>query len=159
MTRQAEREETRRTSTSVAPRILLAEDDREMREMLAGVLRADGYEVTECRHGGELRDLLGPSPHVEGAEGFDLVVSDIRMPILSGLEVLEGLFPSHEAPPVLLITAFGDEETLEQADLLGVAATLSKPFAMEELRDRVRDLLSSGKRHGPQIQGDREPCC
>jgi DNA-binding response OmpR family regulator len=122
-------------------RILLAEDDLAMREMLASVLRGEGYAVTECRDGAELRELLGPHPRMGSEDGYELVLSDIRMPLLNALQVLEGLFPSRSLPSIVLITAFGDAATLERAEMLGSVATFSKPFELDDLLETVHAIL------------------
>jgi DNA-binding response OmpR family regulator len=77
----------------------------------------------------------------EPDEEVDLVISDIRMPVCSGLEILEGLRQAHRKIPVILMTAFGDDETRATANRLG-AVLLDKPFALEDLREAVRALLS-----------------
>jgi CheY-like chemotaxis protein len=66
---------------------------------------------------------------------YDLIVTDIRMPGVSGMEVVEGLAGFQGCPSIVLITAFGDAETHEQARQLGVTAVLDKPF---EIGDFIR---------------------
>jgi len=66
------------------PRVLLAEYDEEMRALLARTLRRDGYEVTECSDGVALADHLGSFVLADASEDVDLIVSDIRMPGVSG---------------------------------------------------------------------------
>jgi CheY-like chemotaxis protein len=116
-------------------RILLAEDDDEMRAWLASALRGEGYAVEEAENGMDLlaklaRSLLG----LPDCGPVDVVVSDIRMPGFSGLEVLAALRNTDHAVPVILITAFGDEETHELAGRLGANAVIDKPFDVGELR-------------------------
>lgn len=121
-----------------APRVLLAEDDPEMRALMAWALRADGYEVHEVGDGDALLQALGT---VEaGEEGPDLVVTDVQMPGASGLEVLERLRRSRARLPVLLVTAFGDWETHARAERLG-AEVLDKPIELDDLRKRVFDAV------------------
>jgi DNA-binding response OmpR family regulator len=110
-------------------RVLLAEDDEEMRSMLAGALRKEGYAVDEARNGCELLAKVRSSV-LSASDGasVDLVVSDIRMPGCSGLDVLEKLRDEDWAVPVILITAFGDEETRRKAQGLGATMVLDKPF-------------------------------
>ena len=126
-----------------APRILLAEDDREMRVLLAEQLRHDGYEVVECCDGQGLVAHLS-ALFLPGAEPeeFDLVISNIRMPAFSGLEVLDGLHGRAGCPPVILITAFGDEQTHERARRLGAVATFDKPFRIPDLLAVVRQTVA-----------------
>jgi DNA-binding NtrC family response regulator len=122
--------------------ILVAEDDTEMRELLAMTLRAEGYTVTECVHGAELAKNLAPIFAGKVSE-FDLVVSDIRMPGVTGLEVLEGVCTLKKCPPVILITAFGNPETHELAKSYGAAAILDKPFELERLVAEVDRVLNT----------------
>ena len=126
-------------------RILLAEDDREMRCLLSWKLKEDGYEVVEAENGIELLQQLEPAfLRDEGGEprrDFDLVISDLRMPCFSAFAVL-GPFRKHDpVTPVILVTAFGDEETHAEAQALGVAAVIDKPFDVDQLRAEVRKLI------------------
>ncbi|HVP13697.1 MAG TPA: response regulator [Phycisphaerae bacterium] len=124
-----------------APRILLAEDDNEMRSLMAHLLRRDGYEVVECPNGVGLLDYLSTFLGRSEPEHFDLVISDIRMPGLSGLEVVGGLHRRPDFPPAILMTAFGDAETHAEAKEIGVAAMFDKPFDMHELMAKVRETV------------------
>lgn len=132
------------------PRVLLAEDDDEMRSLLATALRRDGYDVRTCTNGINLLERVAPSfPH-GGIEDYALIISDIRMPGLSGLEVLADLQGHASAPPLILITAFGDDETHARAERLGALAVLDKPFPIDRLLDaahRIVDPQQAGRRH------------
>ena len=113
-------------------RVLIAEDDEEMRRLLCEEFREAGYQVFQAENGRRLlkcvNDRAGrPCPEP------DLLISDIRMPGLSGLEVLRYLRKSDWTMPVLMITAFGDKQTHEQAKTLGAAAVMDKPFDIEDL--------------------------
>ena len=124
-----------------AGRILLAEDDYEMRALLGESLRMAGYEVVICSNGWGLLEELGgyvlPGPQ---HKHVDLVISDIRMPGITGFEILEGLQDLENCPPIILITAFGDREAHERAVQYGAAAMFDKPFDMDELLDKVRNI-------------------
>lgn len=127
------------------PRILVGEDDAEMRSLLCETLRERGYTVVECRDGLNVLDRLSPvllSPAVTSreAEEFDLIISDIRMPGVNGMTILEGLQLFDDFPPMILITAFGDAETHAMAARLGAAAMFDKPFAMDDLIRAVEKL-------------------
>jgi len=127
-------------------RVLVAEDDVEMRRLVAESLRKDGYEVTEEPDGGRLLVRVAAIYSFEQTvDPFDLIVSDIRMPICSGLDILKGLRDAHWTTPVVLMTAFGDEETRSRARALG-AALFDKPFQMRALRAVVRALLQERER-------------
>jgi DNA-binding response OmpR family regulator len=125
-------------------RILLVEDDLEMRRMLAAVLTADGFDVTEARNGADGVDYLlaswgfgkGQRTH------FDLIISDIRMPGWTGLEILEIVRCTRARMPVILITAFGAAEIHAQARRLRASATIDKPFDLDVLRSTVRKLVT-----------------
>jgi len=123
------------------PRILVAEDDKEMRRLLVWNLNKAGFDVVECVDGWELLDHLG-NPVLSGEpDDFDLIVSDIRMPGVSGLEVLEGIHETAWFVPMILITAFGSEEVHRDAERFGAAAIFDKPFEIDDLIRQIRDVL------------------
>jgi DNA-binding response OmpR family regulator len=129
------------------PIVLVAEDDKEMRQMLVQALRKDGYEVSECSNGFHMLGKLGNrllEPEVLKCEAkeYDLIISDIRMPGVTGLSVLEGMRLFEGFPPMILITAFGDEETHAKAREFGAAAVFDKPFELEDLLAKVHEILA-----------------
>jgi CheY-like chemotaxis protein len=123
-------------------RILVADDDTEMRRLVVDTLREDGYEILELPDGGQL--LVNVAARMKaGADSeiaVDLIISDIRMPICTGLQILEALRQAHWHSPVILMTAFGDKATRKQAEGLD-AVLFDKPFEMEDLRSTVIHLL------------------
>ena len=130
-------------------RVLIAEDDDEMRSLLSQVLEADGYEVVTARNGFELYHKLQQCAGVgawptDETPGLAVVVSDVRMPGMTGLEVLE--FVAEELPnlPFIVITAFADNATRQLAQQLRVAAFLSKPFYLDEFERAVVRAMVSG---------------
>jgi CheY-like chemotaxis protein len=139
--------ETRRHKATAAttlrrmPRILVAEDDPEMRRLLVWNLRKEGFETVECSDGWELLDHLG-NPVLSGdPDDFDLVVSDIRMPGVTGIEILEGIHETEWFVPMILITAFGSDQVHQQAEELGAAGMFDKPFEISDLISRIREVL------------------
>jgi len=124
------------------PVVLLVEDDLEMRRLLARTLRREGLDVVEAADGDEALDWLGPWA-LEGNLEFapDLIVSDIRLPYFSGLEILEGIRVAADRVPVILITGFPDPRTIESARELGAVCVLAKPFELDELTRVVRAAL------------------
>jgi CheY-like chemotaxis protein len=120
--------------------VLVAEDDDEMRKLLAKVLYADGYAAVECRDGVDLFRQLEPFVVRRAALDFDVIVSDIRMPGLTGLEILEDLHDCRGFPPMILITAFGDAGVHARARKAGAAAVLDKPFGTEELLNKLHEI-------------------
>lgn len=122
--------------------MLIAEDDSELMQLLASTLAKDGYEVEEVTNG---YDLLGRVSRITPpGQILDLVISDIRMPYMTGLEVLSMLrrLGGHGwKTPVILITAFGDAETHAEAERLG-AELFDKPFDLDLLRARALELAN-----------------
>jgi CheY-like chemotaxis protein len=115
-------------------RVLVAEDQREMRVLMSEVLRREGYEVLEAASGTELIDRLVTGLIADDdARAPDLIVTDVRMPGCTGLEVLARLRRNDWSTPVILITAFGDPATHEEAHRLGAAYVLDKPFELDDL--------------------------
>ncbi len=123
------------------PRVLVAEDDRDMLDTLVDVLKFEGYDVQEAADGGRLLVALTNSAKCGYEDGVDLVISDIRMPVCSGIQILEGLRAAHCGVPFILITGSVDERTRIQATRLG-AVLLQKPFALDELLRAVTALLA-----------------
>jgi CheY-like chemotaxis protein len=120
------------------PCILLAEDDPAMRALIASMLEQEGYEVVEACDGHEVLSRLEAvrtQPPLSTPPA--LIVSDIRMPAYSGLDLLAILRCAACPVPVILITAFGDEETHAEARELGATAVLDKPFDLDDLRALV----------------------
>jgi DNA-binding response OmpR family regulator len=123
------------------PRVLVAEDDLAMRRIVVETLKKDGYDLSEAADGGRLLVTLAREfVHRDGAELVDLLISDIRMPICTGLQIVEQLRAANCRMPIILMTAFGDEGTRRRARTLG-AALLDKPFPMTDLRAAVARLL------------------
>ena len=132
---------TPRSCSHRPPRILVADDDVEVRCLVAGALRKDGYEVVEALDGGRLLVQVAAAYGRHGRDvACDVIVSDIRMPVCSGLEVLEGLRKAQCTTPVILMTAFGDEGTSEYVQSLR-AILFHKPFDVDDLRTAVMNLL------------------
>jgi DNA-binding NtrC family response regulator len=107
-------------------RILLVEDDREMLELVQEHLEGEGHTVTPAGLGAEAIARLK-------AEPFDIVLTDLRLPDVDGLEVLQASRETQRDLPVILITAFGTIETAIQAIRQGAYDFVTKPFAMDEI--------------------------
>ncbi len=128
------------TSKAAIPlRIFVAEDDREMRRLIAESLRRDGEFVIEACDGVALADDLRHAFYGDEPDGAgSLIIADVRMPGAGGLEVLRSMRGLPWCPPFILITAFGDPSLHEEARELGAYAVLDKPFDVAELRAAVR---------------------
>lgn len=122
-------------------RVLLAEDDLEMRRMLAWSLEHAGYEVRECANGTTLLRVLDGEGRHSGDDHYGLVISDFRMPGYTGLEVLDSVRAFDDCPPVILISAFAYQRTIDQAEALGAVTLLPKPFDVDDLLARVQRLM------------------
>jgi DNA-binding response OmpR family regulator len=120
----------------VSVRILVADDDVEMRRMLCAVLRRSGFQVEAAEDGHAVRARLESA-----AAKPDIIITDLRMPGWSGFHVLEWTRRSLPRARVILITAFGDEQTHRRAAALGAAAVFDKPFNCEELLDAIGGLV------------------
>ncbi|MCB9850777.1 MAG: response regulator [Phycisphaerales bacterium] len=123
------------------PRILLAEDDREMRSLLTETLSRAGYMVEALEDGLELMDQLAEYLAPEQHKRVDLIISDLRMPWVDGMEVLRTIGRYIGYPRMILITAFGDDEVHAEAKRLGAAAVMNKPFDVDALLARVREII------------------
>jgi len=115
-------------------RMLVVEDDAVARDLLCEILRGDGFDVEAVDDG---------APAVERAaeDRYDLVLSDVRMERVGGLEVLRAFSEKAPRTPVILITAFGDVTGAMEAISHGAYDYVSKPFNVEELRLTVARAL------------------
>jgi two-component system, response regulator, stage 0 sporulation protein F len=116
--------------------VFLAEDDDDLRTTLASSLGDDGYDVVQARDGAELLELLGGSASVPWRRP-DVIVTDLLMPLYSGLGVLAALKQSGWEVPVIVITAATDPRMTADALRLGAAAVLRKPFSLTDLRTAI----------------------
>ena len=118
-------------------RVLLAEDDVHMRELLVEVLNDAGYHVTVASNGIEmLSNLSEAAVCAFPGEAFDLVITDQLMPGCTGLDALARVRKMGYAVPAVLITASPDQDLRQRANGLH-AKVLSKPFGVTELHDAV----------------------
>lgn len=119
-------------------RVLVAEDDPDMRKLVVEALRKDGHDIQQAADGVELLVRIAQECHRNASlASVDVVVSDIRMPGYSGHEIMERLFDARWRIPLILMTAFGDDDTRRRAERLG-AILFDKPLRLEELRAAVK---------------------
>ena len=124
-------------------RVFLAEDDADLRRLLATVMREEGYEVIECADGSELLDRLASSLLEDGpVQPFDqdVIVADVCMPGCRGIDVLAGLRRASWRTPVILMSAYSDETVRARARRLGAATFLQKPIDVARLMTALEDL-------------------
>jgi DNA-binding response OmpR family regulator len=115
------------------PRILLVDDEQSIQTLLSFPLRKDGYEVVQATDGREALARFG-----EGA--FDLVVLDVMLPRLDGLEVCRQL-RARSSVPIIMLTAKAEEIDKVLGLELGADDYITKPFSMREFRSRVKAAL------------------
>jgi two-component system KDP operon response regulator KdpE len=117
----------------VTPRILIIEDDAALRNAVRATLERGGYEVTVAGDGPAGTRALGDGRH-------DVVLLDIGLPFVDGWRILRGLEPGR-TPPVIVISARGEERDKVRALDLGADDYLAKPFGADELLARIRAVL------------------
>lgn len=135
---------------SRTPKILVVDDDPNIRRLIIAALKRDGYDFLQAANGQEALDSMR-------ADRPDVVVLDLMMPIVSGWEVLERRMddPQLSRIPVILVSANRGPEIANAVDR-GICAFLPKPFDIDVLKGLVRTCVATdGPRHGPGC-GDRD---
>ena len=115
-------------------KILIAEDDSELRLMFQRFLTRNGFDVTVASNGQEALDILSQN-------FFDLIISDIMMPVLDGYELVRSLRDSGDATPILMITAKSEYEDMRLGFLSGTDDYMVKPININEMLLRINALL------------------
>jgi len=116
------------------PRILVVDDEESIREFLDIMLRKEGYEVTLAVDGEEAKSFIQN-------KSFDLVISDLQMPRMNGLELLKYTKQNYPDITFMMITAFGTTETAVEAMKMGAYDYITKPFKIDEVRIVVANAL------------------
>lgn len=116
--------------------ILVVEDDLALSEALCDTLELEGYRVAVAKNGTEALSQLGKS-------SFRLVISDVQMPVMDGLDLLRNMKHQYEQTPVLLMTAYGTVSKAVEAMQAGAVDYLIKPFEAKILVDKVAGIISS----------------
>jgi two-component system KDP operon response regulator KdpE len=129
---------------SAAPlKILVVDDEPPIRKLLRMGLSTQGYEVLDAPNGETALELLAQSP--------DLIVLDLGLPDIQGLELLRTMRARNESVPIVVLSSRGDEAGKVEALDLGADDYITKPFGMDELLARMRAAL----RHQLQAHGER----
>jgi len=124
-------------------KILVVDDEPPIRKLLRMGLTSQGYEVLDAPNGRTALELLGKKP--------DLIILDLGLPDIDGLELLRRIRHCEEGLPVVVLSSRGDEAGKVAALDLGADDYVTKPFGMDELFARMRAAL----RHQLQVQGER----
>ena len=129
--------------TSVRPKILVIDDEPPIRKLLRMGLTTQDYEVLEASNGKTGLEMLLQNP--------DLIILDLGLPDIQGLELLRTIRSRNEGVPIVVLSSRGDEAGKVQALDLGADDYVTKPFGMDELLARMRAAL----RHQLQVHGER----
>src|SRR5512134_191735 len=127
-------------------RILLVDDEQAVQTLLTYPLRKEGYEVVGALDGQQALDRFSE-------QRFDLVVLDIMLPKLDGIEVCRRLRTRSQVP-IIMLTAKGDEMDKVVGLEMGADDYITKPFSVREFRSRVKAALRRGGMAGPGAAGD-----
>jgi CheY-like chemotaxis protein len=128
--------EPQREPAPARRRVLVAEDDAVVRTMLQRLLQEAGFEVRTARHGDEALGIA-----LRGSGAFDLVVTDVRMPVMDGWELARRLRDRWPNLPLLFISGYDDELSAISRRSGSRQALLRKPFDLDELIREVGRLL------------------
>jgi DNA-binding NtrC family response regulator len=121
--------------------ILLVDDDDMILTVLSVYLRSEGHDIVTALDGNKAMAIVQSTQ-------LDLVISDLRMNPISGLELLKMIKAEKPALPVILLTAFASAKTAREADQLGAFGYLSKPFTNDEVLQTVDRAIASGRSAG-----------
>lgn len=116
-------------------RILVVDDDLDICALIVDGLSEEGYSICSCTSGGQALDLLEQ-------ESFDLVLADIRMPRITGVDLLQQTRERSRRTKVILMTAYASIDTAIEAVRHDAFDYLVKPFSLKELRQRVHDAVA-----------------
>jgi DNA-binding NtrC family response regulator len=116
------------------PKILIVEDDAATAWALEQSLSDEGYAITSV-------DSAEKALVALKQQAIELVITDLRLPRMDGLELVRRVQARKTRAPVIVVTAYGNEETQRRLDEAGVHATFAKPFQMDRLRKSVESAL------------------
>jgi DNA-binding response OmpR family regulator len=122
-------------------RILIAEDEDAIRNLIARALTQDGHHVVTTHDGAEALDVF-----TRESGGFELLLTDIRMPVMDGIALALAAARSHPEVPILLMTGYADQrERAHGLDAL-IHDVITKPFSLGTIRAAVKGALDAGRR-------------
>ena len=120
--------------------ILIVDDEPRVRFTLALILKHHGFQVLEADNGVDALRILAEAP--EQVQRVDLVLTDIKMPGMDGLELIKVLKQSDDPVKILVMTGYGDRETMSRLQEMGVCGVLHKPFDGGQLIAAIRPALA-----------------
>ena len=116
-------------------KILVVDDEEGARELFSTILADEGYEVTLANNGEEALALFKNTP-------FNLVITDMKMPVMDGLQLLQEIRKIDSKTNVIMVTAYGEVESYLKAMRLGAAEYINKPIRIKELKRIVHKVLT-----------------
>lgn len=132
---------------AMAPKhILVAEDEQHMRHTLSLILKKAGYSVSKAGDGYEALKMIVDSRN--GARPVDLLLTDIQMPGLTGMELIAQLDQLNISLPILVITGYGEEDTVIELKHVAYAEYIEKPFKAETLLESVSRVFEKERIDG-----------
>jgi DNA-binding NtrC family response regulator len=117
-------------------RILIAEDDQDIRNILTMILEGEGYEIIQAENGDEALKTIR-------TQHIDLLLLDIKMPKLSGIDVLYYMHKEGYKIPVIILTAYSQAKEDPEVKQENVLAFLVKPISFNELKSKIKDILQN----------------
>ncbi len=132
--------------------ILVTDDSLSMRAVIRKVIALSGIRVGECFEAGNGRQAL----EILTRNWVDIIISDINMPEMNGMELLQELKKDHlfQQIPVIIVSTEGNRERIEEAEHLGARGFLKKPFVPEELRSELHRILGLDEQGAYQDESD-----
>ena len=118
--------------------ILVVDDEEGARELFNTILTDEGYEVALANSGADALTLFKNKP-------FNLVITDIKMPVMDGLQLLQEIRNMGSKTDVIMVTAYGEVESYLKAMSLGAAEYINKPIRIKELKRIVHKVLTEQK--------------
>jgi len=122
-------------------RILVADDEEAIRNLVGRALKQDGHDVVTANDGAEALDAL-----VREKSGFDLLLTDIRMPMMDGIALALAAARDHPAVTILLMTGYADQRERAYGLEALIHDVLTKPFSLASLRTAVNKALGGQQR-------------
>jgi DNA-binding NtrC family response regulator len=116
-------------------KILVVDDEEGARDLFNTILTDEGYDVSLANGGEEALGLFKSNP-------FDLVITDIKMPVMDGLQLLQEIRKMGSKTDVIMVTAYGEVESYLKAMSLGAAEYINKPIRIKELKQIVHKVLT-----------------
>ena len=124
--------------------VLVAEDDKLIRTIFAEIVKGEGFDVVEADDGQEAFDLVT-------SRKIDMIISDMKMPEMSGFDLLVAVKKTHPEIPVTVITGFNSEYREAEALAAGADAYITKPFKVADVAETLRRMYEKVQRQAAVV--------